>query len=95
MLASSVLDRRLGALNDRQIGQLMSEEVAPDLLVFQPELTICCQATQRLFRSEKGSFSEDDLASQQQHPPCPKCGNEMLLRYGVDEPDFYECMSLR
>jgi hypothetical protein len=92
LVSAGVLDRRLSELTDRQLGQLMFEKVGRDSTVFEPELMICNQATQRLFRSANGAL--DDGASQPQHPPCPKCENEMLLHYGIEEPDFYECVSL-
>ena len=94
LLAAGALDRRLTELSDRQIGQLMVDEVGRDFGVFQPETTICQQATLRLFRSVNGAISTDDLASQRQHPPCPDCGNEMLFHVGIEETDFYECVSL-
>jgi hypothetical protein len=94
LLAAGLLDRRLAELTDRQIGQLMADEVGRDFGVFQPETTICQQATLRLFRSVNGAISTDDLASQRQHPPCPNCGNEMLFHVGIEEADFYECVSL-
>jgi hypothetical protein len=95
LLGAGVLDERLAELSDRQIGQLMVDEVGRDWGVFQPETTICQQATLRLFRSVKGALSDDDLASQRQHPPCPECGNEMLVQYGIEEPNFCECASLK
>ena len=94
LLAAGLLERRLTELTDRQIGQLMFDEVGRDFRVFQPETTICQQATLRLFRSVNGSISTDDRANQRQHPPCPNCGNEMLFHVGIEEPDFYECVSL-
>jgi hypothetical protein len=94
LFAAGLLDRRLTELSDRQIGQLMVDEVGRDFGVFQPETAICQQATLRLLRSVNGAISRDDLESQRQHPPCPKCGNEMLFHCGIEEPDFCECVSL-
>ena len=94
LLAAGLLDRRLTELTDRQIGQLMVDEVGRDFGVFQPETAICQQATLRLFRSVYGAISADDPASQRQHPPCPNCGNEMLFHVGIEESDFYECVWL-
>jgi len=94
LLAAGLLDRRLTGLSDRQIGQLMVDEVGRDFRVFQPETTICQQATLRLLRSVNGAISTDDLASQRWHPPCPNCGNEMLFHVGIEESDFYECVWL-
>ena len=94
LLAAGVLDKHLSELTDHQVGQLMFDHVGRDLGIAQPESTICHQATQRLFRSTNGSLI-DDLAGQMERPSCPKCGNEMLLHYGIDEPDFYQCVFLR
>jgi hypothetical protein len=93
LLAAGVLDRHLDALSDRQVGQLMADNVGRDLGIVQPESTICHQATRRLFRSTNGSFTEEPSAHNER-PSCPKCGNEMLLHYGIDEPDFYQCTFL-
>jgi len=91
LLAAGALDRHLAELSDKQIGQLLRDDVENDLGVLQPEATICNQATRRLFRSEHGSLVEEPPL----RPPCPVCGNDMLFHYGVDEPDFFECSSLR
>ncbi len=53
LIAARVLDRCLSELTDRQIGQLMIDEVGRDFGVFQPETTICQQATLRLFRQRR------------------------------------------
>jgi len=90
LLAAGALDRHLAELSDKQIGQLLRDDVENDLGVLQPEATICNQATRRLFRSELGSL-EDELPLR---PPCPLCGNDMLFHYGIDEPDFFECPCL-
>ena len=94
LLAASLLDRRLTELTDRQIGQHMVDEVGRDFGVFQPETTICQQATVRLFRSVSGAISTDDLTLKRQHPACPNCGNEMLFHVGIEESDFYQCVRL-
>jgi hypothetical protein len=90
LLAAGALDRHLDALSDRQVGQLMTDEVGRDLRIVEPEAVICGQATRRLFRSELGRLEEEPTL----RPPCPKCGNEMLLHYGSDEPDFWQCVFL-
>ena len=90
LLAAGALDRHLAELSDKQIGQLLRDDVENDLGVLQPEATICNQATRRLFRSELGSL-EDELPLR---PPCPLCGNDMLFQHGIDEPDFFECTCL-
>ena len=91
LLAAGALDRHLAELSDKQIGELLRDDVGNDLGVLQPEAIICHQATRRLFRSEHGSLVEEPPL----RPPCPVCGNDMLFHYGVDEPDFFECSSLR
>jgi hypothetical protein len=83
LLIPAVLAERLAKLADRQVGQLLLDEVWPRLSTLGPESTICLHAADRL----RGSPKESCLA-------CPKCGNEMLLRYGIDEPDFFECVLL-
>jgi hypothetical protein len=92
LLASGLLHSRLTELSDRQIGQLMFDQVGRDLGVAQPEAMICQQATRRLFRSASGSLTDE--ATEQTRRPCPKCGNEMLFHYGIDEPDFNQCVFL-
>ena len=91
LLAAGALDRHLAELSDKQIGELLRDDVGNDLGVLQPEAIICHQATRRLFRSVHGSLIEEPPL----RPPCPVCGNDMLFHYGVDEPDFFECSSLR
>jgi hypothetical protein len=71
-MVAGALDRHLDALSDRQVGQLMFDEVGNDLGIVQPEATICGQATKRLFRSEGGSLEEKPPL----RPPCPICGND-------------------
>ena len=90
LLAAGALDRHLAELSDKQIGELLRDDVGNDLGVLQPEAIICHQATRRLFRSELGSL-EDELPLR---PPCPLCGNDMLFQHGIDEPDFFECTCL-
>ena len=94
LLAAGVLDRQMDALNDRQIAQLIIDEIERDLGIAQPEATICRQTAHRLIRSSGGKLTEEDIAKQQERPPCPKCGNEMLFRYGIDGTDYWECVSL-
>ena len=90
LLAAGALDRHLAELSDKQIGQLLLDDVENDLGVFQPEAIIFNQATRRLFRSDSGRLDEESPL----RPPCPVCGGEMLFHYGIDEPDFFECSSL-
>jgi len=83
LLIPAVLAERLAGLADRQIGQLLLDEVWPGLSPLAPESTICLHAADRLRGSPK-----------EKCPACPKCGNEMLLHYGIDEPDCFECVLL-
>ncbi len=94
LLVSAVLEARLAEVSDRQIGQLMFDHFAPDLGIVQPEWTLCLQAIRRLFRSTGGKLTAQDVAQQRHRPCCPQCGEEMVLHYGVEEPDFYECGAL-
>lgn len=84
MLIPAVLTERLAGLADRQVGQLLLDEVWPGLSPLAPESTICLHAAARL----RGSPSENC-------PTCPKCGSEMIPHVGIDEPDFLECSLLR
>jgi hypothetical protein len=90
LLAAGLLDRTLAELTDKQVGQLLCDFVERDLGLVLPETIVCRQASMRLFRSEGGSFPDEPLLRQ----PCPKCGNVMLPRYGIGEPDFRQCVSL-
>jgi hypothetical protein len=83
MLIPAVLAERLAGLADRQVGQLLLDEVWPGLGL-GPESTICLHAADRLRGSPKESL-----------PACPKCGSEMIRHIGIDEPDFLECSLLR
>jgi hypothetical protein len=92
MILGNALSHRLNGLSDRQIGQLLFDFCWPELYVDGPELIIVTQAIDRLRRSTGGVITkeeaQDNLGPQ---PVCPKCGNEMFLHYGIDEPDFWLC----
>jgi hypothetical protein len=92
--AAGMLEERLAYLTDRQIGQLLFDHFGHDLGILQPEITICGHAIRRLFRSAGGKVTAQDIEKQWVRPACPKCGNEMLLHYGIDELDFLECVLL-
>ena len=94
LFVAGMLDMRLAKLTDRQIGQLMFDHFRNRLGILLPETTICDHATRRLFRSTNGNFAAEEMEKQRQRTTCPKCGNEMLLHYGIDEPDFLECVLL-
>jgi hypothetical protein len=94
LYATGMLDIRLAKLTDRQVGQLMFDHFGHDLGILQPEMTICQHATRRLFRSAGGRLSAEDIHKQRQRPACPTCGNEMFFHFGIDEPDFLQCVLL-
>jgi hypothetical protein len=79
-------------LSDRQIGQLLFDFCWPELYLNGPELIIVTQAIDRLRRSTGGVFTKEEAHENlRPQPVCPKCGNEMFLHYGIDEPDFWRC----
>lgn len=95
-LRAVVVDRaltdRLNELRDRQIGQLLFDFCWAAFDLASPELTIVTQAIDRLRRSTGGGIpNEEAEQSLKQKPVCPKCGNEMFLHDGIDEPDFWRC----
>ena len=51
LCVAGLLKRRLAALSDAAVGQLMFDYVWNDMHVFSPELTICQVATDRLLHS--------------------------------------------
>lgn len=93
--AAGMVAERLARLTDRQIGQLMFDHFGHDLGILLPEATVCQHATRRLFRSAGGSFTREEMERQRHRAACPKCGSQMLFRYGVDEADVFECVLLR
>jgi hypothetical protein len=50
LLIRGELTKRLDKLNDREIGQLLDDEVGAKLNVFAPESTVCDAAVTRLRR---------------------------------------------
>src|ERR1039458_5799799 len=92
MVLGGALGDRLNGLSDRQIGQLLFDFCWPELYVDGPELIIVTQAIDRLRRSTGGAVTNEEAQeSRKQRPVCPKCGNEMFLHYGINEPDFWRC----
>ena len=83
LLIPAALAKRLQELSDHDMGQLLLDEVWSKLNLLGPESTICLHAVDRLRGSTEGESSE--------RPACPRCGSEMLIHYGIDEPDFFEC----
>src|ERR1019366_6758548 len=86
----SALSHRLNGLSDRQIGQLLFDFCWAECYFNSPELIIVTQAIDRLRRSTGGAATNEEAQVKQQ-PVCPKCGGEMFLHYGIDEPDFWLC----
>ena len=92
VVLGGALSDRLNELSDRQIGQLLFDFCWSELYVDGPELTIVTQAIDRLRRSTGGVVTNEEAQDNlKQQPVCPKCGNEMFLHYGIDEPDFWLC----
>jgi hypothetical protein len=92
LAVGGALSDRLNGLTDRQIGQLLFDFCWPELYVDGPELIIVTQAIDRLRRSAGGAVTNEEAQDNlKQQPVCPKCGNEMFLHYGIDEPDFWLC----
>jgi hypothetical protein len=92
VVLGAALSDRLNGLSDRQIGQLLFDFCWPELYVDGPEPTIVTQAIDRLRRSTGGAVTNEEAQDNlKQRLVCPKCGNEMFLRYGIDEPDFWLC----
>jgi hypothetical protein len=94
LFLAGLLNERLARLTDQQIGQLVSDFVSNQLGILDPEMTICEHAALRLFRSSGGNFATKHTQAEGPRDSCPNCGNEMLLHYGIDEPDFLECALL-
>ena len=95
LFVAGMLDMCLTQLTDHQVGQLMFDHFRNHLGTLLPETTICDHATRRLFRSTNGTFTAEEMEKQRQRPGCPRCGNEMLFHYGIDEPDFLQCVLLK
>ena len=90
MVLGGALNDRLNELSDRQIGQLLFDFCWAECYFNSPELIICTHAIDRLRRSTGGVFTKGEAHDNlKQQPVCPKCGNEMFLHYGIDEPDFW------
>ena len=54
LLIPSELAKRLNKLNDREIGELLDDEVGAKLNLLAPESTVCDAAVTRLRRRAKG-----------------------------------------
>ena len=64
LLIPSELAKRLNKLNDREIGELLDDEVGAKLNLFGPESTVCDAAVTRLRRR----------ANEHKHNPAPSKG---------------------
>lgn len=82
-LIAGALRERLRELRDTQLGQLLEDEVCPCLNLFAPESTICDEVAERLRGSPEGDPTN--------RPACPRCGGATFFRFGIDEPDAWEC----
>jgi hypothetical protein len=92
VVLGAALSDRLNGLSDRQIGQLLFDFCWPEFYVDGPELIIVTQAIDRLRRSPGRAVTNEEAQDNlKQRPLCRKCGNEMFLHYGIDEPDFWLC----
>jgi hypothetical protein len=60
LLIPALLTKRMRQLNDGQIGQLLEDEVWPNLTLLAPESTICLVAADRLRRhaNRQPTFNE-------------------------------------
>jgi hypothetical protein len=95
MVLGGALGDRLNGLSDRQIGQLLFDFCWAECYFNSPELIIVTQAIDRLRRSTGGGIGKEEAQENPRpQPVCPKCGNEMFLHYGIDEPDFWLCDAL-
>jgi hypothetical protein len=54
LLIPNELTKRLGKLDDHEVGQLLDDEVAAKLNLFGAESTVCDAAVKRLRRRAKG-----------------------------------------
>jgi len=61
LFVAGLLQERLSALADHELGQLMVTFVWKDMNVFSPEMTICQVATERLLGSSVQSDENDKL----------------------------------
>jgi hypothetical protein len=92
VVLGGALGDRLKELTDRQIGQLLFDFCWAECYVSSPELIIVTQAIDRLRRSTGGVITKEEAQENLgPQPVCAKCGKEMFLHYGVDEPDFWRC----
>lgn len=95
LVASGEIGGRLRDLTDRQVGQLMFDVVWHELGLVSPAMSICTEATERLFWSQAGARAESDEFNHLNNLPiCPRCGSDMLRYVGIDEPDYRLCTLL-
>ncbi len=86
------LRERIQRLSDRQIAQLNLDLVLGSLPVFSPESAIVGEAIHRLFLSARSAPVDDERdLTQAEQPACPRCDREMVLHFGIEEPDYLLC----
>ena len=91
------LQKRLHELGDRQVGQLMFDEVWEVLPLASPAMSITMEATHRLFRSPGGA-STGETRLNDPHTTlqrCPRCGEPMMRYFGIGEPDYQRCVAVK
>lgn len=82
LVSAARLFRELQTLNDRQVGQLVFDYVMDVVPLLSPEMSICGEAARRLIAVEPTTSRT-----------CSKCGSMMLFNVGIDEPDYWSCIS--
>jgi hypothetical protein len=96
LLLTGELMKKVQELTDRQIGQLVFDTVWDHIPLASTAMSVIAEATHRLFRSPGGStVGEKRLNDPHDLLPCPKCGEPMMFFFGIDEPDFKQCVSLK
>ena len=86
------LHDRLNAFSDRQ---LLFDFCWAQMYVDGPELSFVTQAIDRLRRSPGGVITNEEAEeTPKRRPACPKCGGQMYVHYGIDDPDFWLCESV-
>lgn len=64
LLMAALLQKKLAALSNRAIGQLMSDHLWNELNLLSPEMTICQAATERLLNSSSVFKTEKENVNQ-------------------------------
>lgn len=86
------VQQSLESLTDRQIGQLVWNDVLEEVPMVSRAWGIASEAAERLFRSTTGArYPEEALNHIERLPDCPLCGSPMLRFIGFGEPDYKKC----